>query len=166
MSSSRSSARELGIAVALGLLSAGSGLTAPEEVVLRGRAVCLDDGGEPSGTGAECPDEPPGGWALRGEAGALHPLSADDALVAMLTDERVRSRELQVTAWREDGGLALVHLRTVIDGRLHDPHYYCDVCAIRAHTPGLCWCCRAPFEFREPPLDADAAPRERPDTEP
>jgi hypothetical protein len=137
---------------------ASAASAASEEVVIRGEAVCLDAADAPMAKGAACPDQPAGGWALRTGDGTLHALSSDDSRVVMLSDERVRSRELQITAWRDDRGvLAIVHLRTVVDGRLHDPHYYCAVCSIRAHTPGLCWCCRAPFEFREPPLEGEAA---------
>ena len=126
-----------------------------KEVVLRGHVVCLDDAREPLASGKDCPDDPPGGWAIRTKDRTLHRLSSldEDERVVMLTDLRVRSRELQIEAWQDgEGRLAIVRLRSVIDGRLHDPHFYCDVCSIRAHTPGLCWCCRAPFEFREPPV--------------
>ena len=124
-----------------------------KEVVLRGHVVCLDDAREALASGKDCPDDPPGGWAIRTKDRTLHRLSSQDVRVVMLTDLRVRSRELEIEAWQDgEGRLAIVRLRSVIDGRLHDPHFYCDVCSIRAHTPGPCWCCRAPFEFREPPL--------------
>jgi hypothetical protein len=146
------------LSLALFSLAGSPAAAASEEVVFRGEAVCLDEAGDPAAAGADCPDEPAGGWALRSADGTLHRLSSDDSRVVMLTDERVRSRELQITAWRDGAGvLAIVHLRSVVDGKLHDPHYYCEVCAIRAYTPGLCWCCRAPFEFREPELEGEAA---------
>lgn len=143
----------------LALLAATPRLAAgADEVVLRGEAVCLDESGAASAAGADCPGEPAGGWALRTSDGELHRLSDTDPRVAILVDERVRSKELQITAWRdEDGGLAIVHLRTVIDGKLHDPHYWCPVCSIRSNAPGPCWCCRAPFQFRDPPLEGEAA---------
>jgi hypothetical protein len=152
------------LGLALSLLAQGLA-GAPQELVLRGEAACLDDQGVRVGTGAECPDEPLGGWAIRTADGSLHPLSDDDPRVVILSDERVRSRELQVTAWRgADGALAIVHLRTIVDGRLRDPHYYCPVCSIRSSAPGPCWCCRAPFEFREPALEGAAGePAPRPE---
>jgi len=133
-------------------LAASAGLAAAaDEIVIRGRAVCLDESGQLEAAGSDCPDQPTRGWAIETPDGTLHRLSPDDERVAMLGDPRVRSRELEITAWRYEGGrLAIVHLYSVIDGRRHDPHYYCPVCAIRANTPGLCWCCRRPFEFREP----------------
>jgi hypothetical protein len=149
-------------AVACALLTGGivarSSLAAQDsrEVVMRGHAVCLDRDGTPLATGAACPDAPAGGWALRTGDGILHRLSPADPRVVMLTDRRVRARELQITAWQdEDGQLAIVHLYTVIDGRLHEPYYYCTTCSIRAYTPGLCWCCQKPFEFREPPVEGE-----------
>jgi hypothetical protein len=126
---------------------------APEQVVIRGRAVCLDDAGERYATGAKCEDDPSGGWALESKDGALHRLSPEDTRVAMLGDVRVRSHELQIVAWRyEDGRLAIVHLYTVVDGKRHDPYYYCPICAIRAYAPGPCWCCGRPFDFHDPPV--------------
>lgn len=131
---------------------AASAAAASERVVLRGVAVCLDGEGTVAAVGEACPDEPEGGWALRTSDGVLHALEPDDPRIAMLNDTRVRSRELQVTAWRDGSGrLAVVHLRTIVGDALHDPHYFCDVCQIRAHARGPCWCCQAPFAFREPP---------------
>jgi hypothetical protein len=133
----------------------------PEQVVIRGRAACLDDAGERRAVGAKCDDHPSGGWAIESEGGVLRRLSPGDSRVAMLGDVRVRSQELQIVAWRyDDGHLAIVHLYTVIDGKLHDPYYYCPICAIRAHAPGPCWCCGRPLELRDPPLEggSGAAP--------
>jgi hypothetical protein len=142
----------------LGGVTARPSLAAQDsrEVALRGHPVCLDEAGTPLATGAACPDEPAGGWALRTGDGVLHRLSPTDPRVVMLTDKRVRSRELQITAWQdEDGELAIVHLYSVIDGQLHEPYYYCETCSIRSYTPGPCWCCQKPFEFREPPVDGE-----------
>jgi hypothetical protein len=131
----------------------------PEQVVIRGRAACLDDAGQRRAAGAACDDHPSGGWALESEGGALHRLSPEDTRVAMLGDVRVRSHELQIVAWRyDDGRLAIVHLYTVIDGKLHDPYYYCPICAIRTHAPGPCWCCGRPLEFHDPPLEGASGP--------
>jgi hypothetical protein len=131
----------------------------PEQVLIRGRAACLDDAGERRAVGAKCDDHPSGGWAIESEGGVLHRLSPGDSRVAMLGDVRVRSHELQIVAWHyDDGHLAIVHLYTVIDGKLHDPYYYCPICAIRAHAPGPCWCCGRPLELRDPPLEGGSAP--------
>jgi hypothetical protein len=81
---------------------ASAASAASDEVVIRGEAVCLDAADAPMAKGAACPDQPAGGWALRTADGTLHGLSSDDSRVAMLSDERVRSRELQITAWRDD----------------------------------------------------------------
>jgi hypothetical protein len=150
-----------GVAPVLALIALGSApllAEAPDEIVSRGVAVCLDAAGTKQAVGGDCPDAPEGGWAIESREGALHRLSPDDTRVAILGDARVRSRDLEVTLWRyADGRLAIVRLRSLIDGRRHDPHYYCPVCAIRASAPGPCWCCQAPFEFREPPLEGPAA---------
>ena len=145
--------------VAATLLAASLPLAAgPEEVSIRGRAVCLDEAPPEGWSGQDCPDQPSGGWAIASEDGTLHRLSPEDERVAVLGDPRVRSHLLEIVAWRYEGErLAIVHLYTIIDGRRHDPHYYCPVCAIRSNTPGRCWCCQRPFEFRDP-LVKDASP--------
>ncbi len=38
------------------------------------------------------------------------------------------------------------------DGKLHDVHYYCEVCNITAYAPGLCPCCRREMELKETPV--------------
>lgn len=132
-----------------------SGADAGEKgVVVQGRVVCLDAADEPSAEGKDCPDEPDGGWAIRATDGTLHRLAPQDRRVVMLSDTRVRSRELRIEGWRDDEGeLSIVQLHSIVDGQLHQPHYYCQTCAIRDYRPGLCTCCREPYEFREPKLE-------------
>ena len=112
------------VASALALAAALPSLASDKkEVVLRGHVVCLDDAREALASGKDCPDDPPGGWAIRTKDRTLHRLSSldEDARVVMLTDLRVRSRELEIEAWQDgEGRLAIVRLRSVIDGRLHD----------------------------------------------
>jgi hypothetical protein len=86
-------------------------------------------------------------------------LSATDERTGILQDPRVRSKPLEIALWEDGSGeLAIVHLYTLIDGRRHAPHYYCELCAIRANAPGPCWCCQAPFELREPLVEDESAP--------
>jgi hypothetical protein len=62
----------------------------------------------------------------------------------------VRERELQITArLREGNQLETIKVQSVKDGKLYDIYYFCDICSIRAYTPGLCPCCRNELEFRE-----------------
>jgi hypothetical protein len=150
------------LVVSLGLPVLGhAGPVGHEEIVVRGDAVCFDADSELRGVGRDCPDETEGGWGLRSESGAIWRFSPLDERVQILQDVRVRSKPLEVTAWRDEAGeLAIVHLYTLIDGRRHAPHYYCSLCAIRSNAPGPCWCCQAPFEFREPPVEEED-PRDR-----
>lgn len=152
--------------MAFALLCGASPVATSEErevVVLRGHAVCLDASQQPTAAGKDCPDEPAGGWAMRTREGGLHRLSPGDKRVAMLADPRVRSRELHIEAWRDSSGrLAIVHLYSIIDGKLHEPYYYCRTCAIKDYRPGLCSCCQTEYEFREralPDAGSPTAPR-------
>ena len=43
-------------------------------------------------------------------------------------------------------------VRSVVKGMLHEPHWWCDVCAIKRFEPKDCECCGAPMEYREEPV--------------
>lgn len=136
------------LALFLGVVPAAFG-TAQEEITVRGRVVCLDSSGRPVGP-CEGSDSP--GYALESHDGKVYLFSGEDPRSDMLSDPRVRDRELQVVGWPRDGKvLEIVKLYSVRDGKLYDLYYHCDRCNITAHTPGLCWCCREPFDLREEP---------------
>ena len=79
---------------------------------------------------------------------------------ALFVDKRLHERHLEVTGeLRDDGSLEVFQIRSIIAGQLHDVHYWCDTCAIRANAPGPCWCCYQPFEFRETPIKGSGLPR-------
>ncbi len=122
----------------------------PKEITVRGRTICLDASGKPSSDEASC--DVANGFAFRAQDETLYRFSSTDKRVEMLTDPRVRSRELEIEAWlREENELEIIKLYSVHDGELYDIYYRCDVCNITAHTPGPCWCCWQDFELRETP---------------
>jgi hypothetical protein len=119
-----------------------------EAVELRGRAVCVDAAGHRQACGRD-----PERFALESADGALHPFAPEDVLAAIFKDARVRDRDLAIRARpRADGVLEIVKVYSVKQGKLHDVHYYCEVCAITAYAPGPCPCCRREMELRETPL--------------
>lgn len=121
---------------------------APQELTLRGRIQCLDEARNPAACTSDSRD-----FAFLAEEGTRYFLMREDDRTRMFHDERMRQRQLEVKAWLRDGGqIELIRVFTVHDGRLHDPHYYCSVCAIRTYAGGPCWCCQEEFEFREPAL--------------
>jgi hypothetical protein len=119
-----------------------------QTVELRGHVVCVGETGRPQ----ECADDARR-FALRDAAGRLHPFLESDPLAAIFQDRRVRDRELVVRArTRPDESLEIVKVYSIKEGKLHDLHYFCEVCNITAYAPGLCPCCRREMELRETPV--------------
>ena len=121
----------------------------PLTVAVRGRAVCLDEGGRPAPQA--CAGEGPR-WGFASAEGRLYLFLPTDPLTAMFTDPRVRERELQITARpHPPNRVEIIKIQSVRGGKLHDLYYFCDVCEITAYAPGPCPCCYADFEFKETP---------------
>ena len=112
-------------------------------VVLRGRVVCLEgkcDGAAPR-------------FAMRATDQNLYTFLESDELAAIFLDPRVRGRELQITArLQAKDRLEIIKVKSIIDGRVYDLYYFCEVCNITAYVPGPCPCCRKELELRETPL--------------
>jgi rubrerythrin len=112
-------------------------------VILRGRIKCLDgpcDGASPR-FGLTTPDE------------KLYNFLEGDELAAIFLDPRVRSHELQITArLHTKDRLEIIKVKSIINGRIYDLYYFCEVCNITAYAPGPCPCCRKELELRETPL--------------
>jgi hypothetical protein len=154
--------RALGVAITIAALLVAPLVAAaadsegdPPLVTLRGRVVCSGDArGEdaPAEDPCERPDAHYGLWVSPSET--VHFL-ADDPRAAIFTDAAVRERELEVSGWRRpNDGFEILSVHSIIDGKAHHLHYRCDVCNITATAPGPCWCCGAPFELREVPVDS------------
>lgn len=118
-------------------------------VILRGRAVCLDAFDKAVDSPFACSEANPR-FGFASKDGKLYRIPQTDSMITVFTDLRVRERELQITArLRESNQLETIKVQSVKDGKLYDIYYFCDVCNIRAYTPGLCPCCRNELEFRE-----------------
>lgn len=122
----------------------------PALTVVRGRAVCLDASGHEAGSFFGCREGSDFGFASKD--GRLYKFLPGDAMTAVFTDNRVRQRELQITArFNARDELEIIKVQSIKAGKLYDIFYYCDVCSITAYVPGLCPCCRNELEFRETP---------------
>src|SRR5229473_2212675 len=118
----------------------------PEE--RRGRAVCLDDSGEPGVCGPA-----QSRFGLVGKGGRVERFLPTDSLAGMFRDPRVRERELLVRVrLRPDGALEIIKVYSVKSGALYDLSYFCEVCNITAYEPGPCPCCRREMELQETPV--------------
>ena len=86
-------------------------------------------------------------------------LDGDQPTNKVLRDERVDGFEMEARGHFTAPGRFLIdpqHTRALLvrgqDGRLKMITYWCEVCGIRAYTPGPCVCCQAEteLELRDP----------------
>lgn len=119
-----------------------------EKITIEGTIVCADE------RGADTPcNESSLDFAIRSKSGARFLFSREDPKSKMFQDKRVRSRSLQVNAWRRsDGSIDIIKVFSIKQGVLHDVFYFCSVCNIKTTVGGRCWCCQDEFEFHEEPV--------------
>jgi hypothetical protein len=120
-------------------------------VVIRGRAVCLDEAGGQTDALFGC-DNRTRRFGVLDKNAKLYRFDPADSSTAVFTDERVRARDLQITArLNSTKQLELIKVQSVREGKLYDIYYFCEICNIRAYAPGPCPCCQNELEFRETP---------------
>ncbi len=121
------------------------------EVVLRGRAFCVDSKGRQLDAAEKC-DSENSRFSFKTSSGKAYSFLPSDLSTAIFTDSRVRARDLQLTAnLYPEGQLEIIKVQSVKEGKLYDLYYFCEVCNITAYAPGPCTCCREEMEFRETP---------------
>ena len=69
-------------------------------------------------------------------ARAYHRLRSDFEIVGAVQGDTVTIRPIHTPS-----------LFVYKDGKRLRVTYWCDVCAIRTYTPGICWCCREETEL-------------------
>jgi len=85
-------------------------------------------------------------------------LEGDDTTTKVLGDPRLDGFDVQVRGHQEGADHFRVdpsHTRSMLvrkDGRLKLVTYWCDICSIRAYTPGPCVCCQreTTLDLRDP----------------
>lgn len=79
-------------------------------------------------------------------------LVADSGFQRTLRDPQLADRtwELRGTTL-DDGRFELEKIFTVKDGQIHRVTYYCVICHITTHEPGICMCCQGDTDLRELP---------------
>ena len=85
-------------------------------------------------------------------------LDGDETTRKVLGDQRLNGFELQVKGHYTAPGRFQIdptHTHSTLvnkDGHLKMVTYWCEVCAIRSYTPGLCVCCRdeTTLDLRDP----------------
>lgn len=86
------------------------------------------------------------------QGGKLIYLRGDDDTMGVLRDERLKGADFEVVGQLEGDTVSInpIHTAALLaykDGKRLRVTYWCDVCAIRTYTPGLCWCCREDTEL-------------------
>jgi hypothetical protein len=100
----------------------------------------------------------PGGQAaLQTADGKTLLLTGDDDTVGVLNDQRLAGADFEIVGTLKGDTVAINPIHTAAlfaykDGKRLRVTYWCDVCAIRTYTPGLCWCCREDtvLDLRDP----------------
>jgi len=101
------------------------------------------------------PDDKP---ALQTTEGKLVLLTGDEDTLGVLRDKRLAGADFEVAGkfnTPDQFTINPIHTRAMFvhkDGKKLLVTYWCDICAIRTYTPGICWCCREETELdlREP----------------
>ena len=79
-------------------------------------------------------------------------LVADSGLDRTLRDPQLADRTWELRgALLDDGRFGLEQIFTVKDGQIHRVTYYCVICHITTHEPGICMCCQGDTDLRELP---------------
>ena len=123
------------------LVPAALSAAAPPAATIRGTLVMQD--GKP---------------ALKTSDGKLVLVTGDEDTTGVLKDTRLAGAEFELLGqFAESGSFAVnpIYTRAMYvhkDGKRLLVTYWCDVCAIRTYTPGICWCCRedTALDLREP----------------
>ena len=97
------------------------------------------------------------GPALEMADGKRLKLTGDSDTLGTLKDPRLAGFDFEVhgVLAGDTVKIAPIHEAAIFahkDGKRLRVTYWCDVCAIRTYTPGLCWCCREDtvLDLREP----------------
>jgi hypothetical protein len=104
---------------------------AAEPSTLRGKLV------QPDG-------KPP---AIETGGGQTVALDGDKDTMGVLKDKRLAGADLELKGHREADHFVVdaIHTKAMHvhrDGKRLAITYWCDTCAIRTFTPGICWCCQ------------------------
>lgn len=122
---------------------------APEDanLVVTGLLVCLD----PSFKEEACTTAPET-LGLKAAGDKIYPLKKHENVDALFGEKRLQTREFRLTLRKDEASspwYELVKSQFVRGGKVYDFYYFCDVCNITTHAPGICLCCREQTEYRE-----------------
>lgn len=115
-----------------------------------GNIVPLADALAKAGTKIDA-DTAPYHLVLRTADGKLHPLIKDEGSRMFFKDAKLLNRPMRLTArvLPNSPYLQVITVHSLLNGKLHDIYYWCDVCVIKRYEAGICDCCGDAMVFRE-----------------
>jgi hypothetical protein len=92
----------------------------------------------------------PATHALVADHGKVYPLDAAGARM-FAKDKRLLNRPMRLTARLDpkSGGLQVIYVHSLKNGKLHDVYYWCDICTIKGYVNDICDCCGDPMVLKE-----------------
>jgi len=121
-------------------------LPEPANLVVTGLLVCLD-GSFKEKVCSTAPEI----LGLKAAEGRIYPLKKHENVDTLFVEKRLQTNEFRLTLRKEASSpwYELVTSQLIRNGKVYDFYYFCDVCNITTHAPGICLCCRQPTEYRE-----------------
>jgi hypothetical protein len=132
---------------------AGSDLKVGDKQEFKGKVVPLASILKKAGSTLD-PDAAKHWVALVAEDGQIYPLIKEDRSRMFFQEPKTQDRPMIITG-RLIGAthlLQVLDVKSVRDNKLHEIFYWCDICAIRRNSGGVCECCGGLMELRELPL--------------
>src|SRR5262245_48452308 len=125
----------------------------PKNAEFAGKVVPLADSLDKLGAKLD-KDAAPFWLALVTDDGKVYPLIKDSGSRMFFKDKQLSNRPMKITGrlLGEPRMLQVLSVRSVVNGRVHEPYYWCDICKIKRFEPNACDCCQADLEFREDPV--------------
>jgi len=116
-------------------------------LAVTGLLVCLDGSFKETACGTA-----PEALSLKAAGGKIYPLKKHENVDALFVEKRLQTREFRLTLRKDEASspwFELVKSQFIRGGKVYDFHYFCEVCNITTHAPGICLCCREETEYRE-----------------
>lgn len=147
----------LGVVVAslapLFVLPFSTAADSPAPVTCKGKVVPLADLVAKDGARLDA-DAGPTSLVLLSDDGKIYFLIKDNGSRLFYKDSTLLNKPVQVTGTLLPGSqiMRVFTVRTVLQGRLHDVYYWCDICTIRRGEKDICECCGGPMNLHQDPL--------------
>jgi len=85
--------------------------------------------------------------------GKTYTVSGDEFTKAQMADPKLKGRQMELEGRHTSPShFEATKIFTIKDGKRYKATYWCDICSIRTHMPGLCMCCQADTELQEIPV--------------